>query len=101
MTEIATGELFTASGPSGAVEVAGQDSEIVAVPDAIVFVPVAEPEMRVRYSIVNSDTANFPVTDPESIRLFYEGIFSARIAKVKRKTADIFKQLKNLHFADQ
>ncbi|MBT5106340.1 MAG: hypothetical protein HOM20_09145 [Porticoccaceae bacterium] len=94
MTEIATGELFTASGPSGAVEV-------VAVPDAIVFVPVAEPEMRVRYSIVNSDTANSSVTAPESIRLSYEGIFSARIAKVKRKTADIFKQLKNLHFADQ
>ena len=57
--------------------------------------------MRVRYSIVNSDTANSSVTAPESIRLSYEGIFSARIAKVKRKTADIFKQLKNLHFADQ
>ena len=101
MTEIATGELFTASGPSGAVEVAGQESEVVAVPDAIIFVPVAEPEMRVRYSIVNSDTANSSVNAPESIRLSYEGIFSARIAKVKRKTADIFKQLKNLHFADQ
>ena len=101
MTEISTGEVFTASGPSGAVEVAGQESEVVAVPDAIIFVPVAEPEMRVRYSIVNSDTANSPVTAPESIRLSYEGIFSARIAKVKRKTADIFKQLKNLHFADQ
>ncbi|ETN93587.1 hypothetical protein U062_01477 [Gammaproteobacteria bacterium MOLA455] len=101
MTEIATGELFTASGPSGAVEVAGQDGEVVAVPDAVVFVPAAEPEMRLRYSIVNSDTANSPVTDPQSIRPFNEDIYSARIAKVKRKTADVYKQLKNLHFADQ
>ncbi len=95
-------ELFTHAGTAEQVSVKPGDLTEVPSSSNIIFVPLPEQHQPISLA-PPADTLGdkHAVVATQPVRVPYSGIFSARIAKVKQATADIFSQLRDLKFTDK
>jgi len=97
-----TAELFTHGGSAQPVSVAPGGQSAPPMPANIVFVPVSEPRQIIQFSSAAVTAPDNQETNSQADRAApYRGLFSDRIAKVKRITADIFSRLRELNFTDR
>ena len=99
-TDTAADELFTRGGSAQPVTVAPGGQTASPTPANIVFVPLSEPRQIIKFTSATVAAPHNQESNKQPVRAPYSGVFSARIAKVKRVTADIFSQLRDLKFTD-
>jgi hypothetical protein len=94
-------ELFTQDGFAEQVNVKPSDLAEASRSSTIIFVPLPESQQPISLAPPSDSAGDMQaVLVAEPVRLPYTGIYSARIAKVKQVTADIFSQLRDLKFTD-
>jgi hypothetical protein len=95
-------ELFTHDGTAEQVSVKPGDGAEAPSSTNVIFVPLVEQHQSISLAPpVETPEDKHTAVSSQPVRLPYRGIFSARIAKVKQVTADIFSQIRELKFTDQ
>jgi hypothetical protein len=93
MTDIP--ELFSSEGSLGAVSVDQNGSPITGVGARKFFVPLEELSSSVDLNVVKASNTKTDPVEKEAANAPLQDTFRARLAKVKRHTADISSQMKN------